>query len=277
MHTSTSSKTLLTLAISLFVPALGACGTPEEDVGQDSAELADAKIGLFFIDGTQNTIYSSTNISAMYRSVSADSSYLTSAMDGDMESTGTGSHITKTRYYAGPSAVCFNWFRNDCWDTALRMATHVCQGLRSGEFTGIAVFGYSRGAFMANQAIASARRACPEVFPEDNNPVLFEGFFDAVETNIWEMSDVVTNNTPWLHLHRFDTTKVQAGWPVLFNTAFFSGSNGANEPLASEPELDHGMFGYSLGAYWRMTEAANRAVPGRRLFPNYYPGGVKRP
>jgi hypothetical protein len=268
---------LLTCAASVLT---GCAGEAEEDIGHVGSALdptpppAPPKTALYFIDGSTQDIYSDTNIGQLFRQASADTSFTYHPFEyypgGFLQSTGKAANVVKTQYYDGPSIACFNQFHNDCWDTTLKLAGEICQGLRSGEIKKFAVFGYSRGTFMVNQAIASARSSCSDMFVD--NPVLFEGFIDAVNTTIWNMSSEIAPGIRWHHLHRYLVYNSPLG---MFNVAYFSGSpNGSNETFWANTQADHGSMGSDYRVFDNMLESANK---DKLLIPTGRPAPYPRP
>lgn len=174
-------------------------------------------------------------------------------------------------YEAGPDWNCGN-----CQEITERVANRICSDMRWPFFRGFAVYGYSRGAIMVHEAALRAFARCPEVFQVPGKPLdisnkyLFAGFFDAVQTSIWGYSMTMPANTRWLHLHRANTLNGTTGtancpWWVgmstfglgcfawvnaasaAFNTQFFNGGLGSNQPFSNHPELRHDEFGFWYG------------------------------
>ena len=237
--------------LCLFACLLIGCGPDlkEKEVGVAAKKeelFALQLLRAYVIDGTSNTRASNTIISTI-----VDKSATFGAV-----------------YEEGPDWNCSN-----CEEITERVANRICGEMRLQLFRGFAVYGYSRGAFMVHEAALRAFARCPDAFDvpgkprEISNKYLFAGFFDAVETNIWNYSKTMPANTRWLHLHRANTlngttaTAICPWWigmptfglgcfawvnaaSAAFNTQFFNGGAGWNQPFSAHPELHHDEFGY---------------------------------
>jgi hypothetical protein len=83
-------------------------------------------------------------------------------------------------YYDGSPRLCEN-----CAETMTKAATNMCDSLRSGEATHIALAGGSRGAYLIRAALIKAQRdLCPDLNPESK--LVWGGFVDPIP---WAMQE----------------------------------------------------------------------------------------
>lgn len=163
-------------AVVMCMMSIG-CGAREEEPLADPASeprsahlrqpLPTPKIKLYIIDGTNARKADNFTMAQLY------------------------DRYTGPKYYAdGPA-----WDCADCYTIMMAMANDMCNSLRAGSATRIALAGSSRGAFLVRAALVTAQRdVCPALNPE--SVLSWGGMVDPVP---WAMreSEIVNSWGGW--------------------------------------------------------------------------------
>jgi hypothetical protein len=176
------------------------------------------KIGAYFVDGSMTHPESK---SVIYRlSVRTDPKL-----------------VTQSRYFDGVDLLGL-----DVYASTQAVVNAICDDVRADRINLWTVFGYSRGAFIANKAASLALERCGRPVPPRTKGLagqyLYGGFVDAVA-----MSDYLVDanwiplDTRYDHVHRKDVTSMS--WAPVTN---FGGGIGSND---AGPDLDHVSMGFS--------------------------------
>jgi hypothetical protein len=157
--------------------------------------------------------------------------------------------VGSARYFAGPEVLCDSDARaQSCKSVTERVVDAICKDFEAGRIKRYAVFGYSRGAFVANKAAVLAKRCVRGVSQE----YAFGGFIDGVQfANYLKASEVVPSSVAWVHLHR--DTLVHPIFPVTL----FSGSRGENEAVGN---FSHKQMGESDAVAKKLMREANKSL-----------------
>jgi hypothetical protein len=154
-------KGLVTLlGITLGMPFLfhGAAIKPSVAQGEPVAQVNGArKVKLFIVEGTDGNKAGNFAMGVLY------------------------DRYQGAKFYNdGPPGDCKN-----CGEIMVKTATNMCDSLRSGEATHIALAGSSRGAYLTRAALIKAQRdICPELNPESR--LVWGGFVDPIP---WAMQE----------------------------------------------------------------------------------------
>jgi hypothetical protein len=192
------------------------------------------RLGLYFIDGSSQDEGSGTNIWDLHRHVSP-------------------LHLVN-RYYKGPALLCR--VDGSCRDRREALATQICADIRDNRIDVFAVFGYSRGAILANVAARDAAGQCADLFPGGvESRYVFGGFIDAVAYGIegWKQQDM-PRYVSWFHIHR------KRHWrPHWFKVDKFSGFGGENRSYGSKG-TSHAEMGFETPVLDQMIAEANYKI-----------------
>jgi hypothetical protein len=238
----------LLLALALAAPI--GCASPAEDEAEEQdgqlglvPVASQIKVGAYFVDGSNN--HPEQN-SIIYQ--------LTSRLDYSV--------VSWTQYFDGPDLACL-----ECTRITEDVARAICDDLREQRITSWVVFGYSRGAFIANKASTLAKRRCGLQTPPSRggksdmvmlDQYLYGGFVDAVMMSRY-LSDAnwIPTNTRFHHLHRQDVDSL-----TVLPVTMFGGGVGKNE---AGPDVEHVDMGFNPEVMAKvMTEANARA--GMKIF-----------
>lgn len=229
------------LALLVVVGITGCSATAEEDASQDDGafELARTlEVGAYFIDGSTNHPEQGSIIFKM--SERTDPSV-----------------VTHSAYFDGPDLLGL-----ESYSRTEAVARAICDDIKTGRTNMWIVFGFSRGAFIANKAGSLALSRCGRPRPVKSTGLrsqyLYGGFLDAVAmSNDLVDANWVPIDTLFHHLHRKDTESAS-----IMPVTNFGGGIGTNEV---GPDLDHVSMGFSQEVEDKLVQEAQRRT-GLRLF-----------
>lgn len=213
---------------TLALLALG-CGEADGTLesSEDDVVTHRAKVGAYFVDGTTMQKENNTIIWQL------------------AELAKRSPQVQASAYFAGPVLFCDEPGPGSCEAVTHAVAAAVCKDLTAGTIDRFAVFGYSRGVFIANKAAIAAAKRC------GRNAYAFGGFVDGVHMSIY-LKDAtrVPAGTPWLHIQR-------QSFSLLFPQTSLEGTDGVN---VAGPEVSHDEIGEDLTVKWDLARACNQAL-----------------
>lgn len=247
MHRSFVRLLGVCVASSVLVSGCASDGSSDDERDESDQTAGRApRIGAYFMEGTDMT---AANNGIIYRL---------------SKKTAGSAVVARSRYFQGPSILCTgdskDWL--SCPNRTETLVRSICDDFKANRIDAFVVFGYSRGAFIANKAAQLVKTRCES----DAKKYLYGGFLDGVQMS-WYLSEDsrVPKYTKWHHVHRKDTDSwiypVTKFWGYRVNGEL----NGVNEV---GPDTDHPGMGINPDMLTKMAKEANRRS-GYKIFPGY--------
>jgi hypothetical protein len=231
-------KTLLSLLAVLGL-STACAGRPDVLVHLAPPHSISSNPGAYFVDGTSLDDQSGSAIWKLANRINPN-------------------EVRIARYYRGPKLFCDIEGDLSCRERVERLAAAICSDLRENRISSFAVFGFSRGVWIANKAALRVLATCPAAATP--GVYAYGGFIDGVMQSTY-LADA-TYIPPGTRFHHFSRNEFSH---LLYpNTLFGSDSPeaGANEPIVG---FGHAAIGMSDWAVERASSEANRRM-GKAFF-----------
>jgi hypothetical protein len=220
--------------IALLALNTACAGRPDLLVHLASPHRGESNQGAYFVDGTS---LDDTSGSAIWK----------------LANRVNPAEVRLARYYRGPKLFCDIDGELSCRERVDRLTTTICEDLRQKRISSFAVFGFSRGVWIANKAAVRVLATCPAAATP--GAYVYGGFIDGVMQSAY-LSDAahIPAGTRFHHFSRNDFAHL-----LYPNTLFGSDSadSGANEPIVG---LGHVTIGTSDWAVDRASREANHRM-----------------
>lgn len=193
------------------------------------------RFGIYAVDGSERDFDSAMTVPALFRQSASGRplSVKDERRSGFLwAQRGTVAEGNFARYFYGPRGVWQGAASSS--ERRRALAKEICADREAG-MDAIVVFGFSRGAVIANAAVHAAEARCPGALAS----YVYGGFLDSVDTLIDGMNEPIPAHTDWLHVRK---TREFDGKFKMFTTRDFNVPDARNKRLFSggHVEIDDG-------------------------------------